>query len=34
MNKQLWNLYKDSERGKKCISLFDPEKEGTCSSRF
>lgn len=27
MNKQLWNLYKDSERGKKCIELFDPEKE-------
>ena len=27
MNKQLWNLYKDSEQGKKCIELFNPEKE-------
>lgn len=22
MNKQLWNLYKDSEKGKECISVF------------
>lgn len=29
MNKQLWNLYKESERGKKCIELFNPEIENT-----
>lgn len=27
MNKQLWTLYKESERGKKCIEMFDPDKE-------
>ena len=34
MNKQLWNLYKDSERGKKCIELFDPEKEQLVEAGF
>ena len=29
MNKQLWNLYKESEKGKACIVLFDPEIEDT-----
>lgn len=29
MNKQLWNIYKESERGKKCIELFNPEIENT-----
>lgn len=29
MNKQLWKLYKESERGKKCIELFNPEIENT-----
>lgn len=27
MNKQIWNLYKDSERGKKCIELFHPHSD-------
>ena len=27
MNKKMWNLYKDSENGKKAIELFDPEVE-------
>ena len=27
MNKQVWELYKESARGKECIALFDQEKE-------
>lgn len=27
MNHQLWNMYKNSERGKECISVFDPNIE-------
>ena len=27
MNKKMWNLYKDSENGKKVIELFNPEVE-------
>ena len=27
MNKQMWNLYKESDRGKKCIEMFNPETE-------
>ena len=34
MNKQLWDLYKDSERGKKCIELFDPEKDDIVQAGF
>ncbi len=29
MNKQMWNLYKESDRGKKCIEMFNPEIENT-----
>lgn len=29
MNRQLWNLYKESDRGKKCIDMFNPEIENT-----
>ena len=25
MNKQMWKLYKESDRGKKCIEMFNPE---------
>ena len=27
MNQQMWNLYKESDRGKKCIEMFNPETE-------
>ena len=27
MNKKMWNLYKDSENGKKVIELFNPAVE-------
>ena len=27
MNKQMWNLYKESDRGKKCIEMFNPETD-------
>ena len=27
MNKQMWNLYRESERGKACIELFNPDTE-------
>ena len=30
MNKQMWTLYKESDRGKKCIKMFNPEIENTC----
>lgn len=29
MNKQMWDLYKESDRGKKCIEMFNPEIENT-----
>lgn len=32
MNRQMWNLYKESERGKKCIEMFNPETEDIYSA--
>ncbi|MDY4758464.1 MAG: type I restriction enzyme HsdR N-terminal domain-containing protein [Parabacteroides sp.] len=29
MNNQLWKLYKESDRGKSCIAVFNPEIEDT-----
>ncbi|MBP5364864.1 MAG: type I restriction enzyme HsdR N-terminal domain-containing protein [Bacteroidales bacterium] len=32
MNKNFWNMYKDSEKGKKAIDLFNPEPEKLAES--
>ena len=34
MNKQLWNMYKESARGKNCIELFNPEIENISEAAF
>lgn len=34
MNKQLWNMYKESPKGKSCIELFNPEVEDTALGAF
>lgn len=34
MNNQLWNLYKESSRGKDCIELFNPEIENISEGAF
>lgn len=34
MNKQLWNMYKESSKGKSCIELFNPEVEDIALSAF
>ncbi|MBP5458030.1 MAG: hypothetical protein J6Y37_16195, partial [Paludibacteraceae bacterium] len=34
MNKQLWNMYKESPQGKACIKLFNPEVENTSEGAF
>lgn len=34
MNNQLWNLYKESPRGKTCIELFNPEVEDIAEGAF
>lgn len=34
MNKQLWNMYKESPQGKACIDLFDPDVENASEGAF
>lgn len=34
MNKELWNMYKESPRGRGCIELFNPEKEDMVLAGF
>ena len=34
MNNQLWNMYKESSRGKDCIELFNPEIENISEGAF
>ena len=34
MNKQLWSLYKESDRGKSCIELFNPDVENVSEGAF
>ena len=34
MNKQLWNMYKESPKGKACIELFNPDVEDTALGAF
>lgn len=34
MNRQLWDMYKESHRGRTCIELFNPEKENIVDAAF
>lgn len=34
MNKQLWNMYKESPQGKACIELFNPDVENASEGAF
>lgn len=34
MNRQLWNMYKESSRGEACIELFNPERDNIVDSAF
>ena len=34
MNRQLWNMYKESSRGEACIELFNPERDNIVDGAF